>query len=127
MVALPMSAADAQSSPKMSPAETEEWLDGITFPALLDYLADANYAQHAPLEVVYPTAEYDLSDTGVLHVTYDGPITIRADNFLSFTVVLQPEEIEGFYAVPRFGFWDGVIGGMLVGIVCGGAIMALAF
>ncbi len=127
VVIVPVFSQDTPGYTKMTHPEVETWLDSITWPTFLDYVADADYAQHAAPEVSLPSADYILSEDGTLLVQYNGPVTIRADNFLTYTITLPDSEIKGFYQVPQLDFWNGLIGGLLAGIVLGGVASALIF
>ena len=113
-------AAFAQEVPeyeKMTPEETELWLDTISYEGLLSYLADADYAQNAVPEITYPDVIYTLSPEGTLFSEYSDPITIRADNFAVYSVVLENQEIANFVDIPLLNFWQGLGGGIVIGIV----------
>jgi len=121
--------AFAQEAPgyeKMTPEETEAWLDTISYDGLLAYVADANYAQKAVPQITYPDVLYTLDPEGTLFAEYSDPVTIRADNFATYSVTLEDQEIANFVDMPMFNFWQGLGGGVVIGIVLS-ALSALIF
>ena len=105
----------------MTPEQTETWLDTLSYDSVLEYLAAADYAQHADPVVTFPDVSYTLNG-GVLAVEYSGPFQIHAGDFATYTITPDNQEIRGF---PILGFWQGLLVGIAAGMATALVLTAL--
>jgi len=119
---MPMANLKAEDYIPLTRMEVIEWLEGIEYDELLDYIILWDYIEHINADVMIPQVVCILDDKGNLYVNYNDLMTIEI-GYLRYDVVIQDQVIEDFYSYRKdrnkkiIFFLGGVIGGALTTVL----------